>query len=53
MWSLSMYMRDLSSHTLQRLRFDGAIELFKLCLPLAGMMELNGSAASGKTAVRS
>ena len=39
--------------TLQRLRFDGAIELLRFCLPLGGMIELNDSAASGKTAVRS
>ena len=39
--SLSMYVTRVSWHTLNRLRFEGAIALFRLCLPLAGMTELN------------
>ena len=53
MWSLSMYLTKISSHTLQGLQFDGAIELFKLGLPLAGRMKLNDSVASRKAPVRS
>ena len=50
--SLLMYVTHISSHTLLRLRLDGAIKLFRLCLSLAGMMELNVSAAFGKTVRR-
>ena len=47
--SLSMYVTPVSWHTLNRLQFEGAIELFRLCLPLAGMIELKDSDAFGKT----
>ena len=47
--SLSMYVACVSWDTLNGLRFEGAIELFRLCLPLAGMIELKDSDAFGKT----
>ena len=49
MCSLSMYVTRVSWHTLTRLRFEGAIALFRLCRPLAGMIELKDSDAFGKT----
>ena len=48
---LLMYVTHISSHTLLRLLLDGAIKLFRLCLPLAGMMELNVSAAFGNCSI--
>ena len=47
--SLSMYVTCVSWHTLNGLRFEGAIELFRPCRPLAGMIELKDSDAFGKT----